>query len=94
LYSSSNARSGFGFFQGEKGLPIHTPELAEFDYGRLEITRKWGKMNELEMNLEPSGLTVWLSGSGGAGETPTQFSTISGKPPAIVALICEPVQEA
>jgi hypothetical protein len=43
LYSSSNARSGFGFFQGEKGLPIHTPESAVFNYGRLEITRKWGK---------------------------------------------------
>jgi hypothetical protein len=25
-------------------------ERAVFDYGRLEITRKWGKMNELEMN--------------------------------------------
>jgi hypothetical protein len=29
----------------------YTPERAVFDYGRLEITRKWGKMNELEMNL-------------------------------------------
>jgi hypothetical protein len=33
----------------------HTPERAAFDYGGLEITRKWGKMKELEMNFLPGG---------------------------------------
>jgi hypothetical protein len=27
------------------------PKRAVFDYGRLEIIRKWGKMKELEMGL-------------------------------------------
>jgi len=27
------------------------PERAIFDYGRLDIIRKWGKISELEMHL-------------------------------------------
>jgi hypothetical protein len=40
---SPTRNEGFGFFRGEKGLPIHTPERAVFDYGELEIVKKWGK---------------------------------------------------
>jgi len=30
--------------------------------------------------MSTSGLTVWLNGSGGTGETPSQLSRISEKP--------------
>jgi hypothetical protein len=29
------------------------PERAVFDYGRLEIIRKWGKMDKLDIDLKP-----------------------------------------
>jgi hypothetical protein len=34
-----------------KGAIRGMVERAVFDYGTLEIIRKWGKMNELKINL-------------------------------------------
>jgi hypothetical protein len=31
----------FGFFQGEKDLPIHTPARAVNNPNALEITKRW-----------------------------------------------------